>query len=513
MSKFGQDHDQDVPYSVAPVAKAARSWSKYQTTIFDFIVNGTGNAIIEAVAGSGKSTTIVECCRRLPAAASSVLLAFNKAIAEELKAKGVNAKTFHSLTYSVVTRFKNTRNAEPNKLRMLVDANMKGSEARIYGNFVQKLVGLGRQSGIDALIPDTAENWLDLITYHDLELENEEGNLGRAIELASELLGWSNDPDCNLIDFDDMLYMPVKFGLTLPRFDFVFIDEAQDTNAIQRALLRKILKPTSRVIAVGDPAQAIYGFRGADSESMSMIAEEFDCVKLPLTVSYRCPQAVVRYAQTWVDHIEAAPGAPEGSVEHLGTKWKVEDFRAGDLVVCRTTKPLIQMAYKMLKARVPVRIMGKEIGQGMKALIVKMKATSIPELEERLQAWMEREVQKAIAKRNEAKQAAVEDKHDCIIFLADSLPEPERSIPALLAVIDSLFADTGLAVVLATGHKAKGMEADTVYWLNRSQCPSKWARQQWQKQQEANLCYVIATRAKKRLVTIEDNDKNEALAG
>lgn len=503
MARYGQDHDQDIDRAPA-LRPTARVWSTYQEEIFRFVTFGKGNAIVEAVAGSGKSTTIVECVKRLPVATSSVLLAFNKAIAEELKAKGVNAKTFHGLTYSAVTRFKNVRTVETNKLRMLVDANCKGNEARIYGTFIQRLVGLGRQVGIDALIADTPDAWLDIITYHDLELENEEGNLPRAIELASELLGWSNAAP--MVDFDDMLYMPVREGLTLPKFDVVFVDEAQDTNAIQRALLRKILKPTSRVIAVGDPAQAIYGFRGADSTSLDMIAEEFNCEKLPLTVTYRCPKAVVKYAQTWVDHIQAAPGAPEGIVETLGAKWKPETFKAGDLVVCRTTKPLVALAYRLLKARVPVRIMGKEIGQGLKSLILKMKAADLRTLETKLEAWKEREVQKAIAKRNDAKVEQIEDKFDCIVYLCDSLDENSRTIAGLMAVIDTLFSDVGAAVVLATGHKSKGMEADTVYWLNRSACPSKWARQPWQQQQESNLCYVIATRAKKALYLIEEKE-------
>ena len=91
-----------------------------------------------------------------------------------------------------------------------------------------------------------------------------------------------------MANFDDLLYLAVKDGISLPKFDFIFVDEAQDTNAIQRALLRKIMKKTSRVVVVGDPAQAIYGFRGADSESMNLIAEEFDCKRLPLSISCRC---------------------------------------------------------------------------------------------------------------------------------------------------------------------------------------------------------------------------------
>src|SRR3546814_9596201 len=60
------------------------------------------NAIVEAVAGSGKSTTIIEAMKKVRG--NSIFLAFNKAIADELKAKGVNARTFHSLVFSPVMR-------------------------------------------------------------------------------------------------------------------------------------------------------------------------------------------------------------------------------------------------------------------------------------------------------------------------------------------------------------------------------------------------------------------------
>lgn len=507
MSRFGQDHDQNL----APVARAARTWSKYQQDIFAFVAKGEGNAIIKAVAGSGKSTTIVEAMKLVPAHLSTVFLAFNKAIAEELKAKGVNAKTFHSLTYSPVTRHKNVRNVETNKLRMLVDEHFSGADARIYGAFVQRLVSLGRGTGVGCLVANSDQAWLELITYHDLELESEEGNLGRAMELAADLLELSNAAP--MVDFDDMLYLPVKDGLALPKFDVVFVDEAQDTNAIQRALLRKILKPSSRLIAVGDPAQAIYGFRGADSNSMNLIAEEFDCTELPLTVSYRCGQSIVEYAQQWVKHIEAAPNAPAGIVVEHGTKWQPKtQFSSDDLVVCRTTRPLITLAYRLMRDRVPCYIMGREIGQGLKSLVNKMKASNLSELETRLDKWREREVEKALAKGNDAKVEAIEDKAEALYFLIETLVETQRHVNGLLALIDSLFAEGIGKVRLCTGHKSKGLEANVVHWLNRSQCPSKWARQEWQKEQERNICYVIATRAKMALHIIEEPQKNASTA-
>ena len=491
--------------NTATLSPVARVWSQYQQDIFAFVTDeSAGNAVVVAVAGSGKSTTIVEAMKLIPADKSAVFLAFNKAIAEELKARGVNAKTFHGLTYSVVTRHKGVRSVETNKLRMLVDANFtNGTDAFTYGNFCQKLVGLGRGVGIGCLVPNVEATWIELIAYHDLELDDERGNLGRAIELAQQLLELSNAAP--LVDFDDMLYLPVKDGLSLPKFDYVFVDEAQDTNAIQRALLRKILKPTSRLVAVGDPAQAIYGFRGADSNSMNLIAQEFDCKRLPLTVSYRCGTEIVKYAQQWVDHIEAAPGAVAGEVRDLGTNWKVEtQFKADDLVVCRTTRPLITLAYRMMRAKVPCFIMGREIGQGLKSIINKMKANNLPQLEERLDAWRERECEKALSKGNDAKVESIQDKSEAIFFLLDTLAETQRHVPGLLALIDSLFAEGVGKVRLATIHKSKGLEADTVHWLNRSQCPSRWARQEWQKEQEGNLCYVTATRAKFLLCIIEE---------
>lgn len=478
----------------------SKNWSPLQLDIFKLIEDPNGgNAIIEAVAGSGKTTTIVEGVKR--ARGTTIFLAFNKSIAEELKARGVNARTFHSLTYGPVTQYKGTRSVDTDKLRRLCDANLKGKDASIYGAFITRLVGLGRQAGIGCLLPDVTQSWLDLCIHHDLEPDSEEADFGRALELASDLLGWSNES--SMVDFDDLLYLAVKDGISLPKFDFIFVDEAQDTNAIQRALLRKIMKKTSRIVAVGDPAQAIYGFRGADSESMNLIAEEFNAKRLPLSISYRCPSSVVTYAQQWVSHIQAAPGAQAGEVLELGSKWNTDIFQANDLVVCRKTAPLMSLAFRMLRSRVPVMVMGREIGAGLKSLINKMNARGIDNLVTKLEAWRDREVEKATAKKDDAKVEALEDKVGAILCLIDSMNENERTVPALLNTLDALFADKKNVTVLATIHKSKGLEAKRVFWLDRSQCPAKWVKQDWQKQQEVNLCYVAATRAMETLVTIE----------
>lgn len=366
-----------------------REWSKFQNAIFAFAEDkAAGNLIVEAVAGSGKTTTLVEMVKRLQG--SHIFLAFNKSIATELASRKVNARTFHSLCYSPVLKYKKARTVEANKLRKLVDANMSGDNAYVYGAFMCRLVGLARQAGIGCLVEDTEQAWFDIVEHHDMDLDSEKANMTDAVDYARKLLQWSNDSD--MVDFDDLLYLAVKEGLPLPKFPNVLIDELQDTNAIQRALVRKLLLPFSRVFGVGDPAQAIYGFRGADSSSMQIFGEEFNCKTLPLSVSYRCAQSVVEYARNWVAHIEAAPTAVAGEVIEMGDKWTVKEFAVNDMVVCRTTKPLITLGYKMLKARMPVRIMGREIGQGLIALIEKMNAKGLDMLQHKLELYRTREV-------------------------------------------------------------------------------------------------------------------------
>jgi DNA helicase II / ATP-dependent DNA helicase PcrA len=479
-------------------------WSQFQSSIFDFIENEDGNAIIEAVAGSGKTTTIVEGIKRVPILQQTIFLAFNKSIADELKSRGVNARTFHSLCCGSAMRFKNSSSIDGDKLQKLMRKHFSPEDVFLYSSFACRLVGLAKQGGIGFLIPDSESTWYDIIDHHDLELEKADASYSRAIGIASKLLALSNKSD--MIDFDDMLYIPVLEGLALPKFDFVFVDEAQDTNAIQRAILRKIMKPNSRLVAVGDPAQAIYGFRGADSDSLNLISDEFHCKRFPLSVSYRCSQSVVEHARKWVDHIQPADNAPQGMISGLQYEWDVDVFSPEDLVVCRTTRPLLDLAFRMLRNRIPVTVMGREIGQGLVNLIKRFKTNDLKELDAKIGMWATRETEKAVARMNDAKAASVEDKAQCLQMLISELQNEGSDVNGLIDVIETLFTATGNSTTLATIHKAKGLEADKVFWLNSSQCPSKWARQNWQKQQERNLCYVATTRAKTELVLIEMGD-------
>lgn len=485
----------------------ARTWSALQLAIFELIEHGTGNIFIRAVAGSGKSTTIVEGARNRCGRLTRIFLAFNKPIADELQAKGVHAKTFHSVCNAVVKRFKQAHDVDTRKLIRLFNT-IKGTNDWAYSNFVRRLVGLGKQDaiGCKGFEPNMPDAWYRIIKYHNMELESDSCNMERAVDLAMELLDASNaDP---MYDFDDMLYLTIFHDLSLQKYDVIFVDEWQDTNAIQGAILKKMMHETSRVIAVGDENQAIYGFRGAGGETLKQLGDDFQFTEMPLSVTYRCDDAIVQYAQQWVPAITAREGAGQGVVTTL-TEWDVGIFQPDDLIVCRTMRALVQLGFKMIRAQIPANIKGKEIGEGMRALIKRMGTENLDDLSQRLVEWRDREMAKALKDENQPASESIQDKADALLAVIDGMPEDMRNIEAVYGVLEYLFNPNKQAPTLSTIHRAKGLEAKRVFWLDRDLCPPKWVKGKWQLQQEENLMYVATTRAKHELYFIS----SESMSG
>ena len=499
--------------------------SPYQAAIFEKIEKTDESLIIEAVAGSGKTTTIVQGVGVMPSSASILFLAFNKDIAKELATRlprHADAKTFHAVSLSAWLRYLGGRKdlnefIDGNKMRRIVRNGLKleRDEIDLYLGFATKLVGYAKNAGVGAIVEDTLGAWLALVDHFDLTLDAEGAAIERGIEIARAALAMSIKYADRVIDYDDMLFMPLLKGCGFNRYDFVVVDEAQDTNAVQRALLKRMLKPGGRLIAVGDSRQAIYGFRGADSDAMEIIAREFGCVKMPLTVSYRCPRAVVEKAREVVSHIEAHETAPEGEVAYLD-EYAAEDFTRGSAVICRNVAPLVSMAYGLLTRQVGCRVLGRDIGAGLVSLVEKLNAKGVDNLLRKLEEWRAREVEAAIEKDNEAKVESINDTAECIRLFAEMLKETERTIPGLVRKIEGLFsdnADDSNLVTLCSAHKSKGLEWGTVYLLDSDTLmPSKYARKDWQKAQELNLIYVAYTRAKSSLRFIESQAWREAEA-
>lgn len=486
--------------------------SKYQQAIYDFVESGSGSGVVIAVAGSGKTTTIEGAAKKVPPEKEVVFVAFNKAIVDELRARGVKAQSLNGMGFAALRSHldSNRFRLDTRKTSMIMDEHMNSQTLAIYGQGLRKLVGLAKAHGLlpkscegVGLTMDTEQNWADIIEKYGIEFERD-GKPEEAIEFARKILvksiQWAEDE--LLIDFDDQLYLPVIWQARFFQYDLLFVDEAQDVNLVQRAMLKMALKPGGRLIAVGDPKQAIYGFRGADTDSIDNIKKEFDAVELPLSVSYRCPRAVVAEAKNYVPYIEPSETAPEGSVTTLPEVYP-ELFENTDGIVCRNTAPLIDLAYKLLRGRKACRVLGREIGQGLVTVIKKMNADTVEELDERLVKYRDREVRKLMAKGKEEQADALTDRISTIQIFMDQLKETDRTISRLIQTINDLFTDNNKGLLtLCTVHKSKGLEFPRVFILNRELMPSKWARQDWQRQQEYNIIYVAITRAKESLCYI-----------
>jgi len=497
--------------------------SPYQQAVFDHFANPTGSIVVKAVAGSGKSTTIARAMRFLPPRATATLLAFNKDASVELAAKvaendssgrwAKSVRTFHSAGMGAYRYWRNNVRVDDAKVFNIIDRSMTQDQARVYGSFIKRMVSLAKSSGIGYLVPDSPSAWFDLREHFDVYLEivdDERYSEAEALSLCSAVLSASR-ADLGVIDFDDMLYMPLVHNVKFFQVDCLIVDEAQDTNAVQLALMKRMVKPKGWVCAVGDPRQAIYAFRGADSSALDNIRRAFGAKELPLTVSYRCAQSIVAFAKSLVPYIEAHDDAPEGSVSVVQTPQGealpafLRAFRPTDFVLCRNTAPLISLAYALIGAGTRCTVLGREIGKGLVTLISRMNAQNIEELEAKLEAHRNREVAKWQSKHNEAKAQAIDDKVECIFVAIDRLDEANRTVPELVSSIEALFSDRddGSVLTLATVHKAKGLERDRVFVWAAHLMPSKWARQDWAREQEDNLRYVAWTRARLELILVE----------
>lgn len=513
-----KDHAQ-VRVSAAPPEFAL---SPQQEDILDWVQHGSGNAIIKAVAGSGKTTTLIEVCKYL--SGSVAFAAFNKKIASEIGLKlqrvgldthQIQAATFHSFGFRAWKQAAPRVKMDGDKVRTL----LKHSECPYnLRPFVTFLVSLAKHRGIGVLVPINDLNvWDDIVFHFDAEDKiwiSEDGPsdwaelVGTGIEWSQHILARSNEIAEEVIDFDDMIYIPLLREPRIWKYDWVLVDEAQDTNPTRLALADMMLRPGGRLIAVGDPRQAIYGFTGADHNSIDEIQRNFNTISLPLTVSHRCSQEVVRRAQEWAPEIEAAPDAPLGSVTTItGSSFRKVQPTHEDAILCRVTKPLIQLALDYLRRRIPAHVEGRDIGQSLITLVQKWKSVqTIDELAVKLDDYLERETIRLIEKGKEGRLQTITDRVESLRVLMESLPG-DAPIQRLEESILTLFKDTEgqpiKSVTLSTVHKAKGREWKRVFIFGRDIfMPSKFARQAWQLRQEHNLIYVAVTRAERDLVEV-----------
>jgi superfamily I DNA/RNA helicase len=485
--------------------------SKYQLAVYDWIKHGKGDGAVDAVAGSGKTSTLVAAASLVPAA-DLLFLAFNKSIVEVLKDRlptGSQVQTLNSLGHRALGRHLGGQlNLHAHKYDDIVHELLRneGIPSESYGDAkraVKQLVSYAQSS----LSSTSDEALADLADHYGVDVtikgvwESALYSATRATLRTGESQGRKG-----LISFDDQIWLPVLWGLKPAQSKWVFVDECQDLSAAKLELVLSATHPEGRRLFVGDPFQAIYGFAGADAASFQNIVTRTTATVLPLSISYRCPQSVVEVAQTIVPSIEAAPDAIPGLVQSVRDSELHSTLKAGDLILCRLTAPLIRLCIELIGRKVAARVKGRDIGTSLITTAREaLNGGDWTQFGILLDAY--RTAKSAVLsqrKHPESALAALEDKVQGVRACYESFQAD--SFSGFQAQVQNLFSDDGAVIELSTIHRAKGLEADHVFIIKPETLPLTWKGQlAWQAQQEQNLRYVAITRAKRSLSWVDSS--------
>lgn len=508
------------------------AWSKYQNDIFDYACNSeNGSFCISAVAGSGKTTTIVECARRLSMTDGSLkilFLAFNKSIADKLKTytaefPQIKCSTLHALGLAAMYKSNMKFTLNENKYKNFICDNwkrysktaktLKGKKIWIFIKNCDELLRLSRLN----LVKPGDTDGVSIVAYHHTidPIADEIETVSRMLSKCNSVAFFKKNGVYE-IDYTDMICLPLtdSFSKYIFKYDIVFIDEAQDLNRAQQELMLSAVKSGGKFIAAGDRRQSIMGFGSALSDSFDQLCRKCNNTELPLSVNYRCGFNIVNEAKKYVPQIEQCDTAEPGEVRHATS---LDEAQPGDMILCRKTNPLLIVALNMMRKGKSAYVLGTEIANKMKQMIDRVSdddgsLLTLSILDSKL-SWLVRQ------KADELRERGIQNVgvHPAYIAMADAVTcirtvmTSCSDVPELLELIDKLFADTesGNAVMLSTVHKAKGLEADRVFII----CPEilPWimpGQLEWERQQELNLRYVAITRPKKTLVYVDVSEKD-----
>lgn len=470
-----------------------------QEAIFGDIANGESNTVTVARAGTGKTSTIIRGLDYLPPglAEDTILVAFNEGIKKELAARapaGVKVQTLHGYGLgNAMWCLPQKPKVDNDKLARIVSGVSGDREVKAA---LRDLVPACKanlchsQEAIDCLIDDKG-----IVVPSEIDRED-------LIDLARRCLRASRD-DTGSIDFDDMIWWPCVFDWGLRAYSRVFVDETQDLNPAQIKLALGAVRTGGRVMAIGDDRQAIYQFRGADTDAVPRVIRELEARTLKLTVTFRCCQSVTALARRWVPDFECPETAPVGVVRELeGYEKILAGARAGDFVLSRTNAPLIRLFYAFVRRGVRVSVQGKGIKRRILSLIRKSRTEHVGQMLEWVARWGRGETERLVGLDRDP--SGVGDLVEAMGVIAEGCD----SISGVIEKVERLFGDEKVGtekdrIVLSTVHRAKGLEREKV-WLLRDTFLRSWRRGEDGEplppsQEEINIWYVAITRARDEL--------------
>lgn len=348
-----------------------------------------------------------------------------------------------------------------------------------------------------------------------------------------------------------------------PKYDVVLADEVQDFNYMQKIMLQKLAESGASVVAVGDPNQALYRFRGAENTSFSDLVDTLQKdhqktnpddvahITQEMPSNYRSRQNIIDFvnSNTKVKNLNrgrdyskdnsdyhgevTTEKKPEEVALHIKEKMKNGMLDKSTALLARTNAPLIGASMQLLKNGIPFTVIGKNFASEIVAyfrnlikelgfddrtpidILVDKDEQNTGELSKFLNSQKEKFSKKATKK---AYLKELQENIDAILnicYIAKEQDSTIRNVGDVINWIYKLFKEHSQSeddvntedlnhVVITTVHKSKGFEFDRVYLLDPSNFPHPRARLQADLDQEENAKYVAYTRAKDELHVIDD---------
>lgn len=494
--------------------------SEYQQKIFDFVLHGTGNAVINAKAGSAKTTTLVAAMKLVPKKQKCLFIAFNKSIVESLEKKLVGydnceVRTVHSLGFSIVCRHLGFtpivdeykyRNYLKNNICELSQLDCEKVSRRTLEEYVENittLIHFGRCN-----LKQTPKEIAEVAKKYDIPYMHDE------CEVVIKCLEWGKT-HLDSIDYMDMVWLPyeLKMKPNGHQYDWIFNDEVQDYSHAYVDLMIRCFKRGTRFVSVGDEKQMINGFAGSSSDAYKWMRNYPKTTEFSLPICYRCDRKIIELAKVFVPDIKVRNDAGEGEIYY---DCSLSDLECGDMVLCRYKAPLVKAYVKLLKKGVKCYIKGQDLGIN---LIDMLNGTDCENLGRELltDGVFIRLYERLINERNDLMTRHELDLWDAtlsnyIMYLYDSintlaiLADGCQNKAELITKIEKIFMEDGEGICLSTIHRAKGLESDRAFILCRSCMPPKREKREWEMEEENNLIYVAYTRAKHVLGFVSEKE-------
>lgn len=488
-------------------------WSPLQEVALQEIAVGSGNIVIEAVAGSGKTKTAEGLVASIPSGSSILVVAFNRSIVQELKrripASVATVSTAHRIGKMLIVRHFNGKkiSIEDDKYRRICRLLLKSAQpssipqtdiqARNLQHYFEQLVHFTQVN----LTPLTIEEIDQTAQYYAIESQFLTGCSQEELQdwiyplvIKALQIGEKEAAQQRFVGLDDLLWLPELWNISPPAKQYVIADEAQDASAAIAALYQRMAGTSGRIVLLGDEKQSISGFAGALPDAWARFKTELNPTFCPLHVCYRCPTAHLDLARYFVPQIQPRLNAATGTIEVLSFDQLLEKLIPGDLILCRFNAPLVQACLRLIKNGIKAQVRGKNMGQTLITLAEDaIEGKSFPEdFAQSVKGFVQNQVQ------NRDGEAAdlIEDASSALLTCFENFGNLSE-FTAFCDRIKTLFCDDDdhPAIVLSSIHRAKGDQAHRVAILGSNLLPyTASAKQNWQHEQEHHLTYVALTR-------------------